>query len=74
MNTSKFGTKSIIGLSLLTAWLAAGCSIEPTELAKKQAESWCDNFGGAKSVTYGSITGMRVRCMDDKLIIKDSSS
>ena len=61
--------------SLLMLLLAAGCSgPELTETAKKEAESWCAQFGGAKAVSYGYLGGLRARCMDDKLIVDDSSS
>jgi hypothetical protein len=56
------------------ALLVSGCSKTPTDEQYKKAHTWCDTFGGAKTVTFGEISGLRVRCTDGKLIIKDTSS
>lgn len=70
MNTSKFGKMSLIGLSLLTAGLCAGCSKEPTFVQYKEAQHWCDNFGGVKAQGWSDVKGLIVECIDGTIIIK----
>lgn len=58
---------------ILLCSFIVGCSDVPTDEQYKEATTWCDNFGGTKRVTFGELTGLRVRCGDGKLIIKDRS-
>ena len=62
-------TYSIVFMALLVI----GCSAEPTDEQYVDARTWCDNFGGIKIITFSKIGGLRVRCMDSKLIIDDTS-
>jgi len=61
-------------LVALICLLVGGCSPIPTNDEYKQAQSWCENFGGTKTVAFGRLSGLRARCIDGTLIIRDGSN
>jgi len=45
---------------ILIYLLIAGCSVEPTDKQYTNARTWCDNFGGLKTLSFSNISGLRV--------------
>lgn len=60
-------------LLLLMLSLVFGLSKQPTPEQYVAATHWCDGFGGMRSISFTVVQGLRVRCMDSKLIILDGS-
>lgn len=62
--------RGLFSISLICLLSAIGCS-SPTPKERKEASIWCNDFGGTKNITSNPIMGLRARCNDNKLIIKD---
>jgi hypothetical protein len=64
----KYSVAFILALSL------CGCSEDPTPAEFDDATHWCDQHGGMKSISFGRMQGLRVRCKNSILIINDKST
>ena len=63
------GMKHILMICVV-AMLVSGCSNEPTGAQYKEAQHWCDNFGGVKAQGWSDIKGLVIQCLDGTIIIK----